>query len=129
MKDKMSPASIAMTVLALLLGLLSIAAGAAKVTLVPEEAEFLSQFGFADPLTISFGLVQVLGGLMLIVPRTRIYGALIVAAGFALSAGLILSVGNWTFGAMSLVPPLLAVFVAYRCFVGRQPLEPGRDDT
>ena len=66
---------IAITLLAMAIGLLSIAAGVAKVTLVPEEIEFLQQFGFNDLFSICFGILQVLGGLLLLVPVTRLYGS------------------------------------------------------
>ena len=110
---------IAVTILAVLIGVLSIAAGAAKIALVPEEAEFLGQFGFTNALTIAFGVVQALGALLLFIPGTRFYGSLIAAAGFALSVFLILASGNATFAGVSLVPVILAGFVAYRSYLGR----------
>jgi len=102
-----------------MIGLLSIAAGAAKIALVPEEAEFLSQFGFTNALTMSFGIVQALGGLLLVIPVTRFYGSLMVAAGFTLSAVLLGASGNAVFAGVSLVPIMLAGFVAYRSFSGQ----------
>jgi len=112
---------IAVTLLAVMIGLLSIAAGAAKMALVPEEAEFLGQFGFTNALTIAFGIVQALGGLLLVIPFTRFYGSLIAAAGFALSAILILVSGNAVFAVVSLVPLMLAAFVAYRSVPVQRP--------
>lgn len=111
---------LAITVLTVILGLLSIAAGAAKVSLVPEEAAFLHQFGFADPLIIAFGLAQTLGGMLLVVPSTRALGALVCAAGFALSAVLLLIVGNLAFGGVSLLPVVLSLFIAYQTLAGRR---------
>ena len=106
------------TLLAVVLGILSIAAGAAKIALVPAEAEFHAQFGFTGAVVISFGLAQLLGGLLLIVPRTRYYGALVVAAGFALSVVLILVGGDPAFAIVSMLPVLLAGFIVYRCSRG-----------
>ena len=114
--------------LVVLLGVLSIAAGAAKVALVPEEAQFLRQFGFTDVLTIAFGVVQVIGGLLLMVPVTRFYGSLICAAGFALSAGLLLAIGNLAFGAVSLLPFLLSGILAYQFSPGRTSATPVGND-
>lgn len=107
---------IARTVLAVILGLLSIAAGAAKVTLVPEEAAFLQKFGFTDTLIIAFGLIQLFSGVLLIVPRTRAYGASICCVGFAVSAMLLLIAGNLAFGSVSLLPIVLAGFIAVQSF-------------
>lgn len=111
---------IVVTILAVLIGLLSIAAGAAKIALVPEEVAFLSQFGFTNVLTISFGLVQVLGGLLIVIPVTRFYGALVAAVAFAFSAVLLLIAGNLAFAGVSLVPVLLASWIAYQSFAGRR---------
>lgn len=118
----------AITVLAVALGLLSIAAGLAKVTLVPEEATFLHQFSFTDTSIIAFGLVQALGGVLMVIRRTRAYGALVCAAGFALSAGLLLVAGNLSFGGVSLLPVLLTGFVAYQAFARRPLSQAIRDD-
>lgn len=111
------------TVLAVTLGLLSIAAGIAKLALVPQEAAFLSRFGFSNATTIAFGFLQSIGGILMVVPVTRAAAALVCAAGFALSAGLLLLIGNFTFGSVSLVPVLLCMFVAYRSFTGQSSSE------
>ena len=113
------PMKIAITIVAILIGLLSIAAGAAKLALVPEEVAFLGQFGFGTVLIVLFGVIQVLGGLLLIVPKSRLYGALVVAFAFALSAVLLLLAGNASFAGVSLVPVILAGFVAYRSLPAR----------
>ena len=111
---------IAVTVIAVLIGLLSLAAGGAKIALVPQEVVFLSQFGFVKGHTVSFGVVQVAGGLLMLIPMTRLFGALIAAAGFALSGALLLAAGNTAFAGVSLVPVLLAGFVAYQDMSARQ---------
>lgn len=105
---------IALTILAVLIGLLSIAAGGAKVALIPEEAEFLATFGFSDLTTRLFGVVQILGGLLVMLPTTRMVGSLVTAAGFAASAALIFAGGDLAFGSISLVPVALALLVAYK---------------
>lgn len=105
---------VVVTVLAVLTGLLSIAAGAAKVALVPNEAEFLAGFGLSEFTMRLFGIVQIVGGLLLAVPATRIIGGLVAATGFAVSAALIFASGNVAFGGVSLVPVSLALLVAFR---------------
>jgi len=114
--------------ISVIIGLLSIAAGAAKITLVPEEVEFLSQFGFTNTLTIFFGIMQVLGGILLLVPLTRPYGSLVTAAGFALSAALLFVSGNVAFASISLLPFLLAGFIAYTSFYGHGSPDLSDDD-
>lgn len=106
--------------IAVLIGLLSIAAGAAKIALVPEEVEFLSQFGFTSVLIVLFGIVQVMAGLLLIIPKTRFHGALVAAFAFALSAILLLIAGNLAFAGVSLVPVILASLIAYHSYSVRR---------
>ncbi|NNF66408.1 MAG: hypothetical protein HKM98_02760 [Gammaproteobacteria bacterium] len=105
---------IAITIIAVLIGLLSIAAGGAKVALVPEEVEFLGQFGLTNALIVVFGTVQVLGGLLMVIPKTRVVGSIIAALGFAVSAVLLLMAGNAAFAGVSLVPVVLALVVAFK---------------
>lgn len=111
---------IAITVIAVLIGLLSLAAGGAKIALVPQEVVFLSQFGFVKGHTVSFGVVQVVAGLLMLIPKTRFIGAIIASAGFALSVTLLLAAGNTAFAVVSLVPVLLAGFVAYQVWSARR---------
>lgn len=112
--------NIAVTIIAVLIGLLSLAAGGAKIALVPEEVVFLSQFGFVKEHTVSFGVVQVVGGVLMLVPVTRFFGALIAGAGFALSVALLLAAGDAAFAGASLLPVLLAGFVAYQSKLARK---------
>lgn len=119
---------IAVTVVAVLIGLLSLAAGGAKIALVPKEVVFLSQFGFVKGHTVSYGVVQVVGGLLMLIPMTRLFGVLIAAAGFALSVALLLVAGNTAFAGVSLVPVLLAGFVAYQDMSARQTCAAGGEE-
>ncbi|MBT8101556.1 MAG: hypothetical protein KJO95_01220 [Gammaproteobacteria bacterium] len=105
---------LAFTIIAVLIGLLSIAAGGAKVALVPEEVEFLGQFGLTNALIIVFGTAQVLAGLLMVIPKTRLVGSIIAALGFAVSAVLLLMAGNAAFAGVSLVPVVLALAVAFK---------------
>jgi len=101
-------------VMTAIVGLLSIAAGAAKIMLVPEEAKFLAQFGFNDTLTVVFGLAQVIGGCLVAIPLTKLYGAGISTICFATSLAMILSTGNLAFAAVSVLPVLLSGFLLYQ---------------
>ena len=109
----------AVTIIAFLTGLLSIAAGAAKVALVPDEVAFLGQFGFGSPPIIAYGVVQFLGGLLMLITKVRIIGSVVAGVAFAFSAVLLTVAGNITFAAVSLVPVGLAMLVAYTSFLQR----------
>lgn len=95
----------------ILLVLLSIAAGVSKILLMEQEARFFAAFGVTDSLLIAFGIFQVLGGLLLAVPRTRLVGAAIVAVTFIISAVLLLLAGSWGVAAVTIIAMLLLVLV------------------
>ncbi|MGJ8670530.1 MAG: hypothetical protein ACSHXK_13645 [Oceanococcus sp.] len=102
-----------------LIGLLSIAAGAAKIALVPDEVKFLAQFGFGQYLTLSFGVVQVFAGLLLVFQKTRFVGAFVAGLAFMLSSLLLLVAGKYPFSAVSLVPVVIAFAISYNSYSGR----------
>jgi putative oxidoreductase len=63
----------------MLLGLLFLAAGAAKLA---GAAIMISQFeliGLGQNFRLVFGLLEILGGLCLFVPRTAVYGAVLLS--------------------------------------------------
>lgn len=112
-----------------MIGLLSLAAGAAKIALVPEEVDFLSQFGFTNILTIAFGALQVLGGLLIIIPKTRFYGGLAAGIAFLLSVALLLVTGKTAFAGVSLVPVIFAGWVAYQSYEAQQVIADSEKET
>lgn len=116
---------VAVTVVAILIGLLSIAAGGAKVALLPEEVTFLDQFGFGNALIIIFGIAQILAGLLLLIPVTRLFGSVLAGIAFALSSVLLFASGNTTFGSVSLLPVMLAGLVTVHTLMIRPRAEPG----
>jgi hypothetical protein len=91
--------------------LLSIAAGAAKLFLAPQEVEFLQGIGLGIPIIVVFGAIQLLGGILLIPNKTRLISSVVVAIGFTISFGLILFNGDFVFAAVSIVPVGLALFI------------------
>lgn len=97
-----------------IVALLSIAAGLAKVMQTPQEMEFLQGAGLNPGLIVVFGVVQILGGLLLVPPKTRMVGAVIAAAAFVVSAVLIFMSGNLVFGLISLLPIALAGITIYQ---------------
>jgi len=95
--------------------LLSIAAGAAKVMQVPQEMEFLRSVGLSESLIMVFGLIQIAGGVLLMTQKTRLIGAVLAASAFVLSTILIFIGGNIEFGLFSILPIVLAGIVIYQC--------------
>jgi hypothetical protein len=100
-------------ILVALITLLSIAAGVAKVLESPQEVEFLQGFGFTPLPIITFGLVQIVGGVLLAAPKTKKLGAIITILAFGVSTLLIFISGNSMFGLASMVPILLICVILW----------------
>lgn len=97
-----------------IIALMSIAAGLAKVMQAPQEMEFLQGAGLSTAMIVAFGLVQVLGGVLLIPGRTRLPGMVLAALAFLVSAILIFTSGDLAFGLVSLLPVALSCVVIYQ---------------
>jgi len=100
-----------------IIALLSIAAGLAKVMQAPQEMEFLQGLGLSSVLIVVFGLVQILGGVLLVPRKTRMLGAVLATSAFVISTGLIFIAGNLTFGLVSILPIALACVIIYQSAV------------
>ena len=94
--------------------LLSIAAGLVKLMQSQQEVEFLQGLGLSVFLIVMFGLVQVIGGVLMAPKQTRLPGAVLVALGFIVSTILIFIAGNVAFGLISVIPAALASMIIYR---------------
>lgn len=101
-------------ILMVLLVVLSMAAGAAKVMGVPQEVQFLQGFGFSASLIMVYGVIQIAGGVLFAVPKTFNLGAWITILAFALSSVLIFISGNFIFAFASLLPIVLTVYVVWQ---------------
>lgn len=86
---------------------LAVSSGITKMLLMEQEVDFFGKFGFSDPALITFGLVQLIGGVLLVFKRTRFAGAAIVAITFIISLALLLLDGNVPMSIATLVATLL----------------------
>ena len=91
--------------------LLSLAAGIAKTMQMPQEIGFFEDAGLSLTLMVPLGVLQLIGGLMLAVPKTRKAGAIVVGLCFLASAITIFKTGQIGFGAISLLPVFAAIFL------------------
>lgn len=98
----------AQTASLVILVLLSLGAGAAKVLRVPDEVKFFQDLGLAVDLLLIFGAAQVLAAILLLVPNTRLPGAIVAGGLMLLSAAMILLNGQALFAVVSLLPVALA---------------------
>lgn len=102
-----------MTILVLII-LLSMAAGGAKIMNMPQEIQLFTEAGLHPGWLVPFGLLQLLAGLAAIFGRTRLIGATLMALGFLVSSLIIFATGNMGFGIFSLVPVLLSLVILWR---------------
>ena len=88
--------------------LLSLSAGAVKLMKMPHEVKFFHDAGLGVTLLVILGAVQLLGGILLVFAKSRIYGAVIAAGSFLASTVVIFMTGQVGFGFFSLLPIVLA---------------------
>ncbi len=86
-----------------LLTVLSLATGAVKLAGMEAEMVIFREVGFSDSLTIAFGVVQLLGGLLLIANKTTRLGAWVMLPTFVFATIVLLVNGMMAFGASSLL--------------------------
>ena len=104
------------TLFTVILVLMSLAAGAAKVMRVPDEVQFFSDAGLGLGVVVIFGIFQILGALMLALPQSRPAGAVMVCVGLLASSVLLFINGNVQFGLFSMLPVIMAGYIVYSIF-------------
>ena len=97
-----------------IIALLSIAAGLAKVMQTQQELEFLQGVGLSSASIVAFGLVQISGGVLLVLKKTRMLGAVLATSALVVSTVLIFIGGNLAFGLVSILPIALACVIIYQ---------------
>ena len=69
--------------------LMSLSTGLAKIRQQPQELQFFEGIGLSITVLILLGALQVIGAGLTFILKTRKYGAILMAIGFAISAALI----------------------------------------
>ena len=95
------------TTIVVLLVLLAVSSGIAKILLMEQDVVFFAKYGFSNPILITYGLTQLFGGLLMIVAKTRLAGAITVAITFLVSLVLLLIEGNIPVSIITVVATLL----------------------
>lgn len=93
---------------------LSIMTGAVKLAQMEEEMAIFRTIGFPDGVTMAFGLVQLIGGLLLLPSKTTRLGAWVMAPTFVFATGVLFANGMITFGVVSVLFIAMAMFHAKR---------------
>ncbi|MBT8081130.1 MAG: DoxX family protein [Gammaproteobacteria bacterium] len=102
---------IAFSILLLLLTALAVLSGIAKIALIPNDVEFFGRYGFSDFMLITFGAVQLTGGILLPWKRTRLVGSTVVALTFLVSLTILIVDGNIPVSIVTAVATLLLFVV------------------
>jgi len=103
--------AIALKIILGLLVFLAISSGITKIMLMPQETEFFGKYGFNDIMLIVFGVVQVIGGALMVIPKLRTYGASAVFVTFGISLILLILEGNYPVTAITLIAMVLLIVV------------------
>ena len=86
-----------------LIVLLAAASGLAKITLMPQEVVFFAAFGFSNNVLIAFGVLQVLGAVLLLLPNSRVFGLALIGVTFVASAVVLFSAGKLAMAVVTLL--------------------------
>lgn len=97
--------------------LLAVSSGVTKIMLMQPDASFFGRYGFTDPLLMSFGFTQVLGGVMMSLSKARFIGAALVVLTFIVSLVLLVLDGNYLMVVITGVATMLlggVMFISWR---------------
>ncbi len=106
--------TVALWVNRVLLTLLSFATGMVKLARMEDEMRIFRAVGVPDGGTIAFGVVQLVGAVLLVAPKTTRVGGWWMALTFVLATGVLFGNGMIAFGAVSLLFPAMALLHALR---------------
>lgn len=93
---------------------LATSSGLAKIMQVPRDVEFFGRYGFNNPMIIGFGALQLLGGVLLVLQKTRVAGSVVVFLTFLLSLVFLLLDGNLPLGIITVLAMSALVAIALR---------------
>lgn len=93
----------------IVMSLMSVAAGLAKLMQAPQEVSFFAEIGLGVGSLLILGALQVLGGALAFIPKLRLLGLLLVTLGFFVSVLIITMTGNMAFAVFSLLPVIVSI--------------------
>jgi len=110
------------TIILVILIFLAVSSGVTKVTLMQQDVEFFGKYGFSNPVLIAYGLVQLVGGVLMAFKKTRFVGAGIVATTFLISLAVLLMEGDIP---VSIVTIIATMFLGMIMNQNRKTASPG----
>jgi len=97
-------------ILLTVLVILSLATGVTKLIQMPEEMEIFKNTGYSDTFILIFGAFQVMGGILLVTPKTRKIAALGMALTFGMATAVLFQNAMTQFGMFSFLFIALALY-------------------
>lgn len=97
-----------------LITVLGLASGIAKVMQMPDDKAFFLGAGLTIELLILLGAIQLLSAALLMPAKTRRVGAALMAVSFLISTVVIVINGQMTFAVLSCVPIALAALLIWQ---------------
>ena len=110
---------IFINVILIILMFLAISSGVSKVMLMPQDVEFFGQYGFTNSILIVYGVIQLLGGILLVPSKTRVIAALVVAVTFFISLVVLVMEGNISVAIVTLVCIALLGILIKQSFIAK----------
>lgn len=108
---------VALKIILVLLILLSISTGLVKIAQMDEEMVLYRGAGWSDLLIILFGVIQLIGGLMLLLVKTRKNGALLMTLTYIIATVVVFINQMWIFGITSIL------FIAMSYIIYKRPIQ------
>lgn len=93
---------------------LSLATGIFKVLQQRADMELFEKIGFSAFATTLLGIAQIIGGICLIYPTYRKYGALVMASTFSIASFAVFLNEMYVFGCVSLLFIAMSLFVYFK---------------
>lgn len=100
----------------MLITLLSISAGIAKIMLPPQKVEFFRNTGLNESVIFVLGIVQIISGILLIIKQLWGWGAILTAVMFASSTITTFANEMVGYGLFSILPIVLTGFIIREYF-------------
>jgi hypothetical protein len=83
---------------------------------MPQELGFLQAIGLDALMVSALGLVQVAGGVLIAIPRSRVAGGIAAHVALLISAVALFVGGNYAIGSVSFLLAVLAGYLAYDAY-------------
>jgi len=100
-----------MLALVAVLTFLAVTSGVTKIMLMPQDVEFFGKYGFSNPILMIYGAIQLIGGILIPIKKTRFIGTAIVVLTFLVSLAVLILDGNVPVSIITVIATLLAGFV------------------